>query len=156
MARRGSRERTLKILAAIPKEIRKAVRPVIEKQASSIVEMQKRLVAVDKGDLQDSIHYEMGDVTLASSANLASGKAGQGDPDLTATIIAGNQDAFYARFEEFGTAPHENGGAFAGTQHPGTAPHPFFYGPFRANKKKAKSAVSRSISKAVKAAANKS
>lgn len=155
MATRGSRERTLKILAAVAPEIRKAVRPVIEKQAGNIVEMQKRLVAVDKGDLRDSIRYEMGDVTISSSANLASGKAGQGDPDLTATVIAGDEEAFYARFEEFGTAPHENKGAFAGTQHPGTSAQPFFYAPFRANRKRAKSAVSRAISKAVKKAANK-
>lgn len=33
--------------------------------------------------------------------------------------------AFYARFVEFGTAPRINGGKFAGTQHPGTAPQPF-------------------------------
>lgn len=33
--------------------------------------------------------------------------------------------AFYARFVEFGTAPHINGGRFSGTQHPGTSPQPF-------------------------------
>jgi HK97 gp10 family phage protein len=155
MARRGSRERTLAILTAIPKEIKKAVRAEIEKQAGSIVDSQKRLVAEQSGDLRDSIRFQMGNVELDSSANLASGKAGQGDPDLTATIIAGDRKAFYARFVEFGTAPHENGGEFAGTQHPGTAPQPFFYGPFRSNKKRAKSAVSRAISKAVRAAVNK-
>lgn len=156
MATRGSRERTLKILAAIPKEIRKGVRVQIEKQAGSIVDTQKRLVAEDSGALRDSIRYQMGDVELASSANLASGAAGKGDPDLTATIIAGDRDAYYARFVEFGTAPHTNGGKFAGTDHPGTAAKPFFYAPFRANRKRAKAAVSRAIGKAVKAAVSKS
>lgn len=34
-------------------------------------------------------------------------------------------EAFYARFVEFGTAPHINGGRFAGTMNPGTPPRPF-------------------------------
>lgn len=156
MASRGSRERTLKILSAIPVSIRQAVRPAIEKQAGAIVDMQKRLVATDSGALQKSIRYEMGDVSLASSANLASGASGKGDPDLTATVIAGDSEAFYARFVEFGTSPHVNKGKFAGTENPGMAAQPFFYGPFRANKKKAKAAVSRAIGKAVKASVSSS
>lgn len=31
----------------------------------------------------------------------------------------------HAHLVEFGTAPHVNGGQFAGTKHPGTAPRPF-------------------------------
>lgn len=154
MAARGSRERTLKILASIAPEIKKAVRVQIEKQAGAIVDMQQRLVPKDSGALRDSIRYQMGDVALDSSANLASGAAGKGDPDLTATVIAGDRDAYYARFVEFGTAPHVNGGKFAGTDNPGTSARPFFYGPFRANRKRAKSAVSRAIGKAVKKAVN--
>lgn len=159
MASKASRQRTLRILSAVAKEIRKAVRPVIEREAGEIVAMQKRLVAKDSGALRDSIRVEMGDTSVDSTANLAGGSAADGsggDPDLTATIIAGNQEAYYARFVEFETAPHINGGMFAGTENPGTRAQPFFYGPFRARKKKAKAAVSRAIGKAVRAAATKS
>lgn len=194
MAKRVSREHTLAILAAVPKGIRQEVRKVIEQKAGEIVATQKSLVPVKSGDLKKSIRYEMGNVALSSSANLfgTSGKRTKGeaykgsaggkivgDPDLTATIIAGDDKAFYARFVEFGTAPHslEKGELvtswvnvvrkgvqfrtrvrrrtkFADAKrHPGSAPHPFFYGPFRASKKRVKSAVSRAIGKAVKAAA---
>lgn len=194
MARKGSRERTLAILAAVPKAIRKDVRKVIEQKAAEIVAEQKSQVPVRTGGLKKSIRYEMGDVSLSSSANLSgtsgtrtkgsryNGSAGgkiAGDADLTATIIAGDREHWYARFVEFGTAAHSlqkkevvlswvdvvrNGiryrqrvrhkTAFGAPEtHPGSAPHPFFYGPFRANKKRIKSVVSRAIGKAVKAAA---
>lgn len=183
--KRGSRERTLAILAAIPEAVKAKIRPVIESEAAAIVAMQKRLVSKKTGRLEKSIRYQMGDVGLASSGNLSAGGAGRGkgsrtggtaggvikgDPDLTATIVAGDREAWYARQVEFGTKPHTiapkstqgalfiNGRWLApgeAVQHPGTAPQPFFYGPFRARKKGAKRAVARAISKAVKETAGK-
>lgn len=35
------------------------------------------------------------------------------------------REGWHGHFVEFGTAPHVNGGKFAGTSHPGTAPQPF-------------------------------
>lgn len=35
------------------------------------------------------------------------------------------REIWYAKFVEFGTKPHVNGGKFAGSKHPGTAPDPF-------------------------------
>ena len=186
-----SRARTLKILAAIPKAVRERVRPVIEASAEELVGMQKRLVPTRRGKLRDSIRHEMGSVSLASSGMLAgsSGRRGkgsrfggsaggtiEGDPDLTATVLAGDRDAFYARFVEFGTAPHDlrKGGAVVAwrmvtrsgrtfaqryrrqtklvgaKRHPGSRARAFFYGPFRVLRRKIKSRVSRAIGRAVK------
>lgn len=193
MARRGNgtRKRTLEILAAIPAAIKAEVSATIRAEAEAIVATQKRLVAVDDGDLRDSIRVEMGNVSIASSSVLAGtsgkrskgsrygGSAGgviEGDPDLTATVIAGDKKAFYARFVEFGTAPHDlkKGGIVSSwstitskgktfrkrynrqtkllgaPRHPGAKARPFFYGPFRARKTSIKRAVSRSIRLAVK------
>jgi len=148
------REKVLAKLKAMPAAARTAIKGALKANSDQIVAMQKRLVPVDSGDIRDSIRAEWGDVKLASSANLASGGGGaltiKGDPDLTVTIVAGDEKAFYARFVEFGTSPHDQGGWAEGTKHPGTTPRPFFYGPWRAMRKKSKSSVSRAINKAAK------
>jgi HK97 gp10 family phage protein len=156
------REKTLAKLAAIPAKVRARLAPAIRKEAAAVVAMQKRLVAVESGGLRDSIRFVAGDVLLDSTANLSgggrrggSGGGGylvKGDPDLSATIIAGDREHFYARFVEFGTSPHPQKGAFKGTTHPGTSAQPFFYGPFRAAKKGIKRRISRETGRAVKEA----
>jgi len=85
--------------------------------------------------------------------------------DMRITIFAGDDKAFYARWAEFGTAPHSLAkGAdrssrrrrnLPGRQHPGARAHPFFYPAYRANRKKLKSRVSRAITKAAKKVAAK-
>ena len=147
------REKTLAKLKAIPQAAREAIKTALKANSDQIVGMQKRLVPTDSGDLRESIRAEWGDVKLASSANLSSAGGGmtiKGDPDLTVTIVAGDDKAYYARFVEFGTAPRDQGGWAEGTKHPGTTPRPFFYGPWRAMRKKSKSSVSRAINKAAK------
>jgi HK97 gp10 family phage protein len=69
-------------------------------------------------------------------------------------IVAGDAKAWYARLVEFGTAPHVNGGRFAGTLHPGASPRPFFYPVFRANRRRARSRLTRAIRKGIKEAAS--
>jgi len=194
MAEDGRRAKALAVLAAVPDRIRKEVRKTIEKQLAAIVAAQKRAAPVESGALRESIRYVMGDVDVASSANLTAtsgkrskgsrfaGSAGgviRGDPDLTGTVIAGDREAFYARFVEFGTAPHslvkgnlvedmvsvttKKGVTYRmkvkrwtrpmEKGHPGAQARPFFYGPFRARRKIAKTAVARAIGRAVKDAA---
>lgn len=162
------RERVLAKLAAIPARMRPKIREAIQSGAKEITDTQKRLVPVGTGALRDSIRTHMGDVTLSSSGNLAAGSM-RGDPDLTATIVAGNADAWYARQVEFGTAPHtigprQKGGSLSingnvlapdrAVDHPGSAPHPFFYGPYRALKKRVARRVGKSVKKAVAEVAN--
>lgn len=163
-SRLEKRQATLAKMARIPKDVRPALRKAIEDGAGEVVAFQKRLVSVRKGKLRESIKYVMGAFKLErSQIAIGQGKAASrdidGDPDLTATIVAGGKDAYYARWVEFGTQGHSlakgarvKSGAKQneGRQHPGTPPKPFFYGPWRASRKKIKSRVTRAVTKAVK------
>ncbi len=171
MARRGgSRLDTLRLLAAIPDAIRAELRIAIEAEAAAMVATMKRRVRKKSGALARATRYVMGDVSLASSANLSAGGVLFGDPDLTATIVSGDREAWYARFVEFGTDAHRikpknsQGSLYIngrwlppgeGVDHPGTTAHPYFYPTWRAGKKAAKRRIARAASKAVKRAATK-
>jgi HK97 gp10 family phage protein len=118
----------------------------MEGAADVIVSSMRRLVPVDQGDLKDSIGWTWGEAPKGS-IKVAQSKSGR----LILTIYAGDEKAFYARWIEFGTAPHAQGGSHPGTQHPGTPPQPFFYPSYRANKKRVKKEISAAIRNAVKA-----
>src|SRR5690606_27826671 len=135
-----------------PQKARERIAPAIRQGADEIVTMQKRLVPKDSGALERSIEAVNGNVNTRTDS-LSTGSV-QGDPDLTVTIVAGDAQAFYARMVEFGTAPHENRGLFAGSQHPGTRPQPFFYPPVRALRRRVKSRITRATKKAVREVAN--
>lgn len=141
-------ERLRKKLAAIPAVAKAHIRKEIERMATEIVTMMKNLVPVDDGVLRDSIGWTWGKTPKGSITIAAVGAAGS---DLTITIYAGNAEAYYARWVEFGTARHNNGGLFAGTQHPGTTAQPFFYVSWRANRRRAL----RGVRKATRDAARK-
>lgn len=142
-------------LKALPEIAEKRIRAAMEDSASEIVSMMKRLAPVDDGDLQMSISWTWGDAPKGSMAvATVQRKRGRSGPRIT--IFAGNREAFYARWVEFGTAPHINGGRFAGTKNPGTRAQPFFYVSFRANRRRTKSAISRAITRAAKEVASKS
>lgn len=131
-------------LVRLKTETADKVRPAMEMAAGNLVEMMRRQVAVDQGDLRDSIGWTWGvaprgSVAIASSAGI--------------TIFAGNAKAFYARFVEFGTAPHVQGGSHPGTQHPGVAAQPFFFSSYRAMKKDMKAMLRKAIRDAVTAVA---
>lgn len=131
-------------LIRLKQETMHSVRPAMEMAASEIVAMMRRLVPVDHGDLQDSIGWTWGEApkrSLSFSHVIAGNKI---------TIFAGNEVAFYARWIEFGTAPHINGGRFQGTENPGTPPRPFFYPAFRALRKKAKLTMAKAIRQSVR------
>lgn len=99
---------------------------------------------IDDGDLSDGIKISVratGEVGRAAYAATMRETGGDRDASLAAmrtarrTFKAVNPPAilymgpirelFYAKFVEFGTKPRINGGRFAGTKHPGTAPDPF-------------------------------
>lgn len=97
--------------------------------------MAKSLVPVDKGELRDSIGWTWGRppkgaITLGKVA------ASQIATDLTITIYAGNSDAYYARWVEFGTQK-------MGAQ-------PYFFPSYRANKRQSRQRLSRAINQAAK------
>lgn len=112
-----------------------AIKQALEQSANDIVTMAKSLVPVDKGELRDSIGWTWGRppkgaITLGKVA------ASQIATDLTITIYAGNSDAYYARWVEFGTQK-------MGAQ-------PYFFPSYRANKKQSRQRLSRAINQAAK------
>lgn len=127
---------------AIPKKVRAAVKPAIEKSAQEIVSKAKALAPVDSGALRNSIDYAFGDgpATRATGAFRITTKAV--DPELRVTVYAGDDDAYYARWVEFGTQAH--GG------HPGAVAQPFFFPAWRLGAKLATARIRRAISKAVR------
>lgn len=142
-------DRLARKLNALPAAAEKRIRAAMEAAADDIVSMMKRLAPVDDGDLQMSISWTWGDAPKGAITVATVGRRRQGGgPRIT--IFAGNREAYYARWVEFGTSPHVNGGRFAGSQNPGTRAQPFFYVSFRANRRRAKSAISRAITRAAK------
>lgn len=147
------RKRLLAKMAALPAEVRSAIKQALAEGADEITDMQKRLAPVKTGDLRNSIVQTWGGHRVRYSSLNAT--AGAGDPDLTVRISAGNSKVRYAHLIEFGTAPHINGGKFVGSQHPGTKAQPFFYPPYRALRKRVKSRITRATTKAAKKVAGK-
>lgn len=116
--------------------------------------MQKRLAPRGKtGNLEKSIKYSKGGLSVESSdvggGVTLGGVDVQGDPDLTFVITAGDRDAFYASWVEFGTAPHVSGGFFVGFEISAQA-HPFFFPGYRAVRKAVKARVTRAMRKAIR------
>lgn len=126
-------------LAKLPAVAKQMIRQAMEAKANEIVAMMKNLVPVDDGTLRDSIGWTWGRAPKGSLV-LASVQSA-GDDSMTLTIYAGDKDAFYARWVEFGTARHENGGLFAGSNHPGTTAQPFFFVSWRVNKRRTVRAI---------------
>jgi HK97 gp10 family phage protein len=134
---------------AVPQKIIDEVANALEAEAIKIVAEMKRLVPVGNysggGALRDSIGWTWGDAPKGSisvgKVRNASDKFGR----INITIYAGtrdkslgNADAFYARFQEFGTIK--------------MAANPFFFPAWRANRTRARRAAKRAISKAIKRA----
>tara|TARA_Y100000815_G_scaffold232876_2_gene223896 strand:- start:121890 stop:122360 length:471 start_codon:yes stop_codon:yes gene_type:complete len=139
-------------LKTIPREAETAAKDAVVKGANEIAALQRSLVPVVDGDLQDSIHV----TNPGESTPPYSQPGGQRTAkDLEAIVTAGNSKVRYAHLVEFGTAQHVNAGIFAGTKNPGTTARPFFWPGFRALRKRVKSRITRSINKAVREAAQK-
>lgn len=123
-----------KLTRTIPDRVRQRTRLAMEKGADEIVAMAKGLVPVGAtGDLKASIGWTWGDapkgsITLASSKPVGNGER--------ITIYAGNSEAYYARWVEFGTSK--------------ATPHPYFYPSYRTLKRRVKSRITREMKKAIK------
>lgn len=134
-------------LDRLPPIVKDRIREALEEGADEIVNMAKSLVPSDTGALRDSIGWTYGQ---APKGAMTLGKVQAIGGDLTITIYAGNSEAFYARWVEFGAAAHTAGGKFEGATIPAIPASPFFYVSFRALRRKVKSRVTRSINKAAK------
>lgn len=119
MARLEGLERLKRRLARLPARMRTEVKAALETSADELVEFQKRLVPVESGALRDSIVKR------------------DGRHELSVEVSAGNNDAFYAPFVEFGTVD--------------TPASPFFFPPYRALRRRIRGRTSRAVRKAVRA-----
>lgn len=150
MAKLKNRDQALRKLAAIPPAVRSAAKQALAQSADELTEAIRAAAPMGKtGKLKKSIAQTWGGGAVRYSA--LRGNVGQaGDPDLSVVISAGNSEVRYAHLVEFGTAPHINGGIFAGTEHPGTRAQPFFYPQYRRLRRRARSRISRAVTKAIK------
>lgn len=139
-------------LALLPIAAQRRIREAMADGAREIVAMMKSLVSVDSGALRDSIDWTWGaapkgSLTIASVRGRGMSSTGS---ENTITIFAGNADAYYARFVEFGTAAHTAGGMFAGATIPAIAASPFFFVSYRANRKRVKRKITQAVNKSAR------
>jgi len=137
-------------LNRLPEVAKRRIMEAMEASADEIVRLAKSLVPVLKhpddrrrtGALRDSIGWTWGKVPKGAMTLGKVAEASLGG-DLTITIYAGSRDkssgvddAFYARWVEFGTQK--------------MAAQPYFYPSYRANKKSARRNIRSAVSKAAK------
>lgn len=125
-----------KLTMTIPAKVREETRKALAKGADEIVALMKSRVPTDSRALRDSIGWTWGDAPAGTMVLATSAKTEGGE---RITIYAGNDKAFYARWQEFGT------------QH--MTPNPYFYGSYRQLKRRTKSRITREMKKAIKAGA---
>lgn len=161
------RERLKKKFDYYPKEVRRGIVKAMEKGAEDIVQLAKYLApkSGSTGALEESIGWTWG-ASPRGSMVLATATGKVTDGMLTITVYAGDDEAFYARWVEFGTAAHsiaKGGGTKAGIiaalggggkRHPGTPAHPFFYPAYRAKRKSVSSRIRSATTKAGRKAAS--
>lgn len=153
-------------------------RRALTQAAIPMRDLARQYAPIDQGDLAANIIISLratGEVGRAAYA--ASMRETGGDTAAAVTAMRGARRAFkannppailymgptkeiwYAHFPEFGTGPRVNGGQFAGTQHPGTAPDPYLRPAFDAQAKptidRLAPLIMQEINKSAKRAAKK-
>lgn len=163
MAKNQSLERFKKLTEDLKTECLDIARDELAAQSDDLVALMKRVCPTNSdppprpGLLRDSIGWTWGapPKTRATGAFRPKGKPSE----FTASVYAGNDEAFYARWVEFGTQAHalskgadlsRNKRQSTGRQHPGATAHPFFWPSYRLRKKPMRSAVKRKLSAAIK------
>jgi len=129
----GVREMKAK-LAKMPAVVESKVRDAMERGADEIVAMMKRLVPFKDGDLRDSIGWSWdnnpaGTKIIGTARSRVAGS-------LRLVIYAGDDRAFYARMQEFGTQKMQA--------------NPFFFVSYRALRDRTKRRVTTASRAALK------
>lgn len=127
-------------LAALPKIAVAEMRAAMEQSAEEITALARNLAPVGDGDLRASIGWTWGEppkgsIVLGQVKRTAGQKARQ-EAGLLITIYAGNDQAYYARWVEFGTQK--------------MSAKPYFYPSYRALRRSARSRIRRSQTRAAK------
>jgi len=164
MATKGL-DRLNRQLAAIPRLQIEAASRAMGGGAEDIVQGIKRVIPVDRGDLEASVNWTYGeapdDATFKPAKTPGERGKAMSAAGLKVSVYEGGKHAIQARWVEFGTAD-----APAGTYkdakgktrtnkqaHVGTPAQPHFYPTIRAKKKPVKSKMVRESNKAAKAVA---
>ena len=119
-------------LLALPLASQESIREAIARSAREIADLAESLVPRDTGRLAASIGWTWGEAPKGSMV-LATLTARTGT--MTATVYAGDSDAFYARWVDFGTEA--------------ITAQPFFYVAYRALRKRATGRIRRAHKKAI-------
>lgn len=125
-------DRLKRKLRRFPEAAREDIAKAMEQGAEEIVQLAKSLVPVDTGELRDSIGWTWG---AAPAGSMTLGEV-KGSGNLRITIFAGNSEAFYARWQEFGTR--------------NMPANPFFFVSYRALRRRVRGRITRSITKSAK------
>lgn len=125
-------------LRALPREYKAEIRVALAQSAEEVAAMARRLAPVESGALRASIGWTFG---KAPKGSMVLAEAGSDDTDLRVVVFAGNDRAFYARWQEFGTVK--------------MAANPFFFPSYRANRRRIKARITRATRKAARKAAGK-
>ncbi len=166
MAKNVSLERFKKLTEDLQKECLQIAHDELANQADRLVGVMKSACPVEAdpppkpGLLRDSIGWTFGTPPKTRATGAFRPKAGGGGgSQFIASVYAGNDEAFYARWVEFGTHAHSlRKGADisrrkrqAGErQHPGAVAKPFFWPSYRLLKKTMRSTVKRKLAAAIK------
>lgn len=142
-----------KKLKRLPPAVSTEIRAAMEDSANEIVALARKLVPVDSGDLKASIGWTWG-APPRGALTLGKVVASQLGKQLTLTVYAGDDKAFYARFVEFGTHASEARASRRNANykrtvvmtkeykaHAATPAQPFFFPAYRANRKSAKARI---------------
>lgn len=126
-------------LRAFPEAARREIAKAMERSAEEVVALARSLVPVDTGRLRDSIGWTWGSAPKGSIALGTVRQSGKGTGNMAITIFAGNDEAFWARWVEFGTS-HSRAS-------------PYFFPSYRAVRKRIRGRVTRAINKSAKTVA---
>ena len=122
-------------LDAIPRAVKDAVKPALDKSGDELVERMKSLAPVDTGALRDSIV-----ATPAGQTTPPYSQPGGESvvPENTVRVTAGNTDVRYPHLVEFGTADAKA--------------QPYFWPAFRLTRSRIERRIKVAITKAVETA----
>jgi HK97 gp10 family phage protein len=145
-------------LKHIPRAAADQIEAALIEGGEEIAALAKSLVHERSGALKDSIGACIGEPPPTSATGAFRPRKVRDDPMRPrVSVYAGNDDAYYARWEEFGTQAHSTrkgadisrgkrqGGR---SQHPGTQAHPFFFPAYRALKRRVKAKTMKAVRKA--------
>lgn len=126
-------------LRALPDAVKDEIKAALAQSAEEIADMARRLAPRgDTGNLAASIGWTFGKAPKGSMV-LAEGDSDE--LDLRVIVYAGNDKAFYARWQEFGTVK--------------MAANPFFFPAYRSQRRRVRSRITRATRKAAKKVAGK-